>query len=286
MVLLDMLANNKCKQLHIERTNLIVAHFDHGIREDSPSDEKFVRGVVGDYGITYESARVDLGAHASEEKAREARYNFLRQCCKKYDAQLITAHHQDDLVETMIINLIRGTSWRGLVSLGSDSHTVRPLLGVSKKQLVNYAAEHKLQWREDNTNNDTVYLRNYVRHTLIPTMLEKDLKSISQLLDINRQSQRLKKEIATELQKVITQYQISNIKYVVPRYDLIMYSPLVAKELIYTILTQIDPKWHPSSQHIERVLHFIKTGRASKQLEVSKKIKIHLTISAVQFKKA
>lgn len=280
MVLLDMLVHNRCKSLHVKPEDLIVAHFDHGIRDDSLTDQKFVRGVVGEYGLTYETERAELGVNTSEEKAREARYNFLRQCCKKYNATLITAHHQDDLVETMIINLIRGTGWRGLVSLNSNT-VIRPLLTTYKRELLAYAQEHNLTWKEDSTNTNEHYLRNYIRSQLLPAMIKKNPDSIDTFVQINKETQAIKNKIATELQNLIphSSQQISLL-----RYQFIMWPPSVATEAIYSILIQLDSSWHPSSLQISRALHFIKSGKAYKQLEVSGRLKIELTVNAVQFK--
>lgn len=285
MVLMNMLVNNQCPGLQIQRQNLVIAHFDHGIREDSLTDEKFVRGVVGEYELTYEYERAELGPDVSEETARDARYNFLRRCCKKYKAQLVTAHHRDDVVETMIINIIRGTGWRGLVSLDSGIQTIRPFLSISKKQILEYASEHRVPWKEDSTNTDMSYLRNYVRHTIVPALLKKDSTAQEALLEIQKQTTELKIQIATELQKIISKYQSKDCCYVAGRYDLIMYSPLVSKEIIYNLLTKLDPTWHPSSLQIERALHFIKTGSNRKKIDISGSLKIELTTRDVQFKK-
>lgn len=282
MVLLDMLVHNHCKSLRVKPEDLIVAHFDHGIRDDSLTDQKFVRGVVGEYGLIYETKRAELGVNVSEEKAREARYNFLRQCCKKYNATLITAHHQDDLVETIIINLIRGTGWRGLVSLNSNT-VIRPLLTTFKHELLTYAKGHSIVWKEDSTNANEEYLRNYIRLHLIPAMIKKDPASINAFILINTNTQIVKNKIATELQKLIS---FNNDQDPLSRYQFIMWPPSVAAEVIYATLIQLDPSWHPSSLQISRVLHFIKSGKPIKQLEVSSRLKIELTVNTVQFKKS
>jgi tRNA(Ile)-lysidine synthase len=290
MALLDMLVNSRCENLTVETKNLIVAHFDHGIREDSVTDEKFVRGVVGEYGISYESAREDLGPNTSEEKAREARYNFLLQCCKKYNAQLITAHHQDDLVETMIINMIRGTGWRGLAPMSqildeqpetTNQQILRPLLATSKSEILEYAKKYTIAWREDSTNTSREYLRNYIRLQLIPAMVKKDPAATLQLLQINAELQRIKKEIATELQKIIP-HKLHNT--IMPRHPFIMWPSPVAAEVLYVVLTQLDVDWHPTSRQISRVLHFIKSGKPHKVFELSRIVKIVLTTKTVQFK--
>lgn len=157
VVLLDMLS----KRPNIE---LIVAHFDHGIRNDSNLDAVFVSNLAKKYDFPFETERVELGESASESDARKKRYDFLKRVTKKYEAQLMTAHHSDDVIETIAINLTRGTGWRGLASMDSD--VIRPLTDMSKKEILEYANDNNLSWREDSTNNSDRYLRNRIRQKL------------------------------------------------------------------------------------------------------------------------
>src|SRR6266498_879340 len=166
MVIFDMLRRKP-------DVELVAAHVDHGIREDSYKDEHLVRSVMMSHNVTYETINVLLGSKASEEMARKARYDFLRHICDKYNIHtIITAHHQDDLLETVLINMLRGTGWRGLGSLRSTPAILRPLLHVPKADILQYARAHSIKWREDITNNDQRYLRNYIRHNLLPRASE------------------------------------------------------------------------------------------------------------------
>lgn len=168
VVLLHLLANF---QLPANSYQLIVAHFDHGIRADSASDRKFVGGLAIKYNLPFEFAEGKLGASASEATARKVRYEFLEKTRIASGASaIVTAHHQDDLIETALINLLRGTNRRGLASLKSTDKIKRPLLAYSKQTIKNYAEKNQLAWREDPTNADTKYLRNYVRHKLVPKL--------------------------------------------------------------------------------------------------------------------
>lgn len=331
MVILDMLVQNDRRleigdwrflrspvptnhDQRITNHELIVAHFDHGIRNDSSSDEAFVRGVAGEYGLAYESERAELGPDASEETAREARYKFLRRCCNKYNAVLITAHHQDDVVETMLINLIRGTHWRGLAPMANlnskseirnpkqirnpkdqnsdikhqtsniEHRTLRPLLNTPKADILKYAKKHNLTWREDSTNADTKYLRNYIRLELLPKMLKKDPQAKQKLLAINQNLITLKKQIATESQSRFPVLSPQSSVPSLPRYDLTMLPHSVAQDLIYQILTTLDPAWHPNSQQLKRVLHFAKTAWPGKTLEVGKRLRVESKKTSLQFK--
>ncbi|RWZ78254.1 MAG: tRNA lysidine(34) synthetase TilS [Candidatus Microsaccharimonas sossegonensis] len=171
IALLDMLARTKSYEI-------IVAHFDHGIRGDSADDASFVESLAAKYGMRYEKKREALGPDASEETARNRRYAFLRRVAQKYNGRIVTAHHADDIVETIAINFRRGTGWRGLAVLDSD--VLRPLIHVHKADLIAYAKQHNLTWREDSTNGSDTYLRNRVRRqtqALDPTV-KKELLAL------------------------------------------------------------------------------------------------------------
>jgi tRNA(Ile)-lysidine synthetase-like protein len=162
MVLLDVLAGQKGFEL-------VVAHFDHGIREDSGLDRQAVAAAAKSYRLAFVSEKGHLGPRASEATARQARYAFLRQVLKEQDAAaIITAHHQDDVIETAVLNMLRGTRRKGLSSLQSQGDIIRPFLHLSKKDILDYAHGHPaVFWREDSTNLSDRYLRNYIRHHVL-----------------------------------------------------------------------------------------------------------------------
>ncbi len=168
----------------IKDYELIVAHFDHGIRIDSGKDLEFVSLLAKDYGLEFYAESVSLGPNASEEIARKARYAFLYQVMAKTEADsIVTAHHQDDRLETLFINLVRGTGRKGLTSIANTETIKRPLLNVTKEELKSYGCQHNLSWREDTTNNDLHYLRNYIRHILIPKLSVMDRQRLIKLMD-------------------------------------------------------------------------------------------------------
>ncbi len=169
MVLLDLLADKA--ETSRGDIRLVAAHFDHGIRPDSALDRQLVQDVAAARRLVFIHDEGKLGAEASEAAARKARYAFLNQVKQAAGADaIITAHHQDDVLETIIINWLRGTKSRGLSSLRSTADVMRPLLGVAKADIRAYAATRQLEWREDSTNEDEKYLRNYVRRQLMPRL--------------------------------------------------------------------------------------------------------------------
>ena len=170
---------------------LVVAHFDHGIRADSAADRRFVEKLAGNYALPFVYEEGRLGAGASEAKARAARYDFLRRVQKQEKAAaIITAHHQDDMLETAIINLLRGTGRKGLTALRSQPGLLRPLLNVPKSELIAYAKQKNLRWREDPTNQAVKYLRNYVRQRILPRFGEADRARLVNMLTELRATNR------------------------------------------------------------------------------------------------
>ena len=167
MVLLDMLRQNP-------QLDLVVAHVDHGIRPDSAEDAAFVETYAGRHNLQYATTRLQLGPGASEDRARKARYQFLQYCCKTKGADgIVLAHHQDDVIETALLAIVRGTGWRGLAPFAVSENLVRPLLYMSKWQLIGYARKHTIVWREDSTNGRIVYAQLHPAHTYTHTRSKK-----------------------------------------------------------------------------------------------------------------
>jgi tRNA(Ile)-lysidine synthase len=171
---------------------LIVAHFDHGIREDSRIDKQLVKQAAEEYGLPFVYDEGQLGKNTSEAAARDARYKFLRRLRDVTHANaIITAHHQDDVLETAILNWLRGTGRRGYTALKNDHELLRPFLDIPKQEIINYAKSNNLQWREDSTNQDLTYLRNFIRHKIAPQLTAGQradmLASINDLRVVNDQ---------------------------------------------------------------------------------------------------
>ena len=177
--------------LHVFRDDpdVVVAHFDHGIRPDSSLDCAFVEREAQSYGRPFFAVRANLGVNCSEERARKERYAFLRKIAKEQNGQIYTAHHLNDLVETMVINCLRGTGWRGLAPF-NDTEIQRPLLDWPKTKIYRYAAENQIRFRQDSTNTEEKYLRNRVRR-----FLYENQRVIPELHHIYKQQRVLRDEI-------------------------------------------------------------------------------------------
>lgn len=194
VALLDMLTRLPALQL-------VVAHLDHGIRPDSNLDAELVERLAAQHELPFAAERAELGPQASEATARQARYAFLRRVQAEHGAQaIIMAHHQDDVMETALLNLARGTGRRGLTSLRSTDGIVRPLLYMPKAELVQYANQHHLSWREDSTNRDERYARNYIRNRL---QANQNADARQRLLALITQARAVNDQLDTGLMQLL-----------------------------------------------------------------------------------
>jgi tRNA(Ile)-lysidine synthase len=157
-----------------------VAHCNFQLRgADSDEDEAFVKAISAHMKVSCDSKKFDTESYASEkgmgiqEAARELRYVWFFELMKIKDcSHLATAHHKGDSIETFFINLLRGSGPRGLSGIQEDEDRkiIRPLLDIDRAAIELYAAEHKITWREDVSNTSNKYLRNKIRHDLVPML--------------------------------------------------------------------------------------------------------------------
>lgn len=151
---------------------------EHGIRgKASLRDLAFVRKLCGDFNVPLYEFRADVPALAKasgrglEEEGRRFRYECFAQIIKSGKADFVaTAHHRDDLAETVLFRLARGTSLSGLNAIREGKGIIRPLLNVSRAEIERYAREKKLKYRTDKSNRDERYRRNQIRHTVMPAL--------------------------------------------------------------------------------------------------------------------
>lgn len=210
MVLADMLLKGKA--------DFVLAHCNFHLRgEESDGDEQFVRAYAKRNGLTLYVKQFDTMGYAKEHglsiemAARDLRYAWFEELRQQlgYD-YIAVAHHADDQLETFFINLLRGAGIRGLKGMQPvNGHIIRPLLDISREEIHQYAMENGIKWREDHTNAETQFLRNKIRHELLPVIdsISKEgrasiLKSISHLASENELYRELVKE---KLESIVPQ---------------------------------------------------------------------------------
>ncbi len=257
VVLLDMLSRSERR--------VIVAHVDHGIRDDSAADARFVEALAKSYKLPFVSKRFELGPDASEERARDARYFFLFEQASKFNAQLVTAHHKDDMIETIALNLQRGTGWRGLAVL-NRADIDRPLLTFSKPALIEYATQHRLEWVEDSTNQTDAYTRNQLRRSIYRS-LTRD--ATEELAVLRARQLQLARDIDRETHRHIERYQGD-------RHFLTVLDEPEAIELLGAFVASVCGTRPPRPQ-LRRALLAVKTAKAGTSHDIGNGVKMHFT---------
>jgi len=177
------------------RLHLEVAHLDHALRPDSPTDAAHVRELCALLRVPLTERRVDVAALARgghggiEETAREARRTFLQEIARDKGCDLIAlAHQRDDQAETFLLRLLRGSGTTGLAGMRPfDPPYVRPLLTFSRDELIAWLAEEGIAWREDSSNHDLTFTRNRVRHELLPVLESYNPAIRDHLVELCRQ---------------------------------------------------------------------------------------------------
>ncbi|MCA9349370.1 tRNA lysidine(34) synthetase TilS [Candidatus Saccharibacteria bacterium] len=253
---------------------LVVAHFDHGIRPDSNEDAKHVLQLAKKYGLPFELGEASLGPNVSEELARDMRYNFLKIAAAKHSADgIITAHHQDDLIETAIINMSRGTGRHGLSSLRTHSNLIRPLLSTTKQELRSYAESQGLVWRDDSSNTDNKYLRNYIRNNIVPKLSSDQRDHL--LHHINR-VQGLNQQIDSLLDNYVTHHSYRRGNRVYSRSWFNQLPHDFAASVLHHILRNNQVSDYTKKQ-IDLLVVKIKAGRPGSLLDLDGEHQIGLT---------
>ncbi|WP_342388071.1 tRNA lysidine(34) synthetase TilS [Salinicoccus bachuensis] len=158
---------------------LILLHVNHGQRTASIEEAEYIMKMAQQDGHICEMTTLDIPSDAfSQERAREARYQFFDTMMKKHGASiLLTAHHLDDQYETILHSLLSGRHLPGAMGIPSDRdmvdyRVVRPLIGATREEIAAYARHHGVVHFEDETNSGTDYTRNYIRHRLMPSIKE------------------------------------------------------------------------------------------------------------------
>ncbi len=182
--------------------HLVAAHLDHGLRPESAGDADFIAGLATRWGLRLETSTLPPAALARqgnlEAAARRARYRFLADVAVSHQidgnpVEVAVAHTANDQAETVLMNLIRGSGLDGLAGMRPARplvvndrpvpgvQLVRPLLGVSRSEILQYLSQHNISWREDPTNQDRRLVRNRMRHEILPRLQEINPQIIASL---------------------------------------------------------------------------------------------------------
>ena len=256
--------------LHTNTTNpLIVAHINHNIRIESLEEEKYLSTFCKKNNITFETTTIkEYKENNFENEARNKRYNFYEKILNKYNSKyLFLAHHGDDLIETILMKIVRGSNLEGYagikeISKKNNYYIIRPFLKYTKQDLINYNKEHNLNYYIDKTNEDTTYTRNRYRHNLLPLLKEENKNIHKQFLKYSKTLLEYNSYLEEEILSIYTKIINNNILDIK---ELKKNHSFLQKNLLYKWLNNYYQN-KPNiikEQHIEDILTLTKNNKPS-----------------------
>jgi len=273
------------KNANILNADIVCAHINHQLRgADADLDEDFVISQARDLNIPITTKRLDVRGFARENKlsietaARKLRIESLLDIAEANNCKHIaTAHHKNDNAETILQRLVRGTGFRGLGGIWpmriftDDIRLVRPLLCVSRDDIIEYIRKRNLKWRQDHTNADCAYRRNFIRHRLLPALQEdcngSVVQELSELADSARKFYSL---VCNCSDKAWTELAGLSRNKVILNLDMFLtLPPAVQVELIRRSLTALGSgERNLTQRHYERILKLARRQVSNKKIEL------------------
>ena len=269
MALLDLLLKIRDKK----NINIIVAHVNHNLREESKEEYQFVMNYSKLNNCIFEGTNFNFDTAVSiEETARKKRYEFFEEILKKYNSNvLLTAHHGDDLIETILMRLTRGSSIDGYIGFKKktirDNYIIlRPLIYYTKEDINNYLVENNIDYRIDKTNDSKKYTRNRYRLDILPVLKNENKNVNLKYLQFSEMLEENNEFINKYIDKKYKEVIFDNI---IDINLLLREDKYIIKKIIYKYLYNIylDRIYLIGSKHVEEVINIINSNKT--YLEIS-----------------
>lgn len=273
------------------RLRISIGHVHHGLRgAEADLDQRLVEEFAAKAGAPCFVARVDPRALRAEgpsrtrpslqEAARTLRHAALRRLADGAGADVIAiAHHADDQAETVLLRLFRGSGPDGLGGIAErspDGRVVRPLLGVSREEIVHYAREHALEWREDPSNRRPEYARSRLRERWIPGLREdfnpRLLQRIADLAEAQRRDSEWIAEQVAERLSALRRPTEDGATLVRRGWDEL--PEALARRVVRAIWIEVGLGRDVSRRHLGRMLEFLRTARPGTAIELPGSVEV------------
>ena len=291
--LLNILYNIK-ERLKIE---LYVAHVNHLIRKEAKSDAEFVKEFCDSKNIEFFYKECDVKEKAqtekisTEEAGRNARYEFFEEIANKYSINKIAiGHNKNDLAETLIMNILRGTGTQGLKAiLNKNGKYIRPLLDVDREKIEEYCEKNNLKPRIDLTNFENNYTRNKIRNIVIPYVKKEFnpniVETLTRLSQIATEEQDfINLEVEKAYKKILLSEESENIKISGKKFVEI-HTAIQKRTILYIINRLFGNTKQIEKKHIEDIIKLINKNIGNKYLTPNKNLKVSIKKGIVEFKK-
>lgn len=274
MALLNLLLEVRDKK----KLNIVVAHINHNLREESNEEYEFTKEYALDHKCMFEGTMFDkYDTNSIENEAREKRYKFFEEILKKYNSKyLLTAHHGDDLVETILMRLTRGSSLEGYsgfkkISKRDNYYILRPLIFYTKEEILEYIDNNNIPYRIDKTNFSKKYTRNRYRLDVLP-LLKNEEKNVHQKYlkfseELNNASMFINEYVNNKYNDIVINNTM-NIKALKEENEYII------KKIIYKYLYNIymDDIDLIESKHIDILINIVNDKKSNVEVTLPKDI--------------
>lgn len=259
MCLLDILSRKTKK--------IIVCHINHNVRKESKQEEDFLKDYCLKHNFIFESMTIkNYKENNFENEARKKRYAFYQKILKKYQSKyLLLAHHGDDLIETIIMKIVRGSNLEGyagikMISEHNEYKIIRPLLPYTKEDIIKYNASNNIPYFIDSSNKNINYTRNRYRQNILPILKIEDPYIQKKFLRYSNVLQEYDKYIKEIVRKNINKvYQKNTINLI----EFAKLDNFIQKNMLYCILNNIYSNQSNiiSEKHINSILEIIKNQK-------------------------
>lgn len=270
--------------LHAQGQKIVAVTVNHQIRKNGKTDADFVENFCEVQEIPFLRFDADVPAFAkqnkmgTEEAARACRYAIFRSVLNEKKADMVAlAHHQDDQAETVLLNILRGCGLKGLVGMQNSESFIRPFLTVQKKDIRAYLAAHNVPHIEDETNADTGFSRNYIRHEILPRLKEKFPAFPSSLQTLSQSAAEAEEYFSGEARKYI---QLEKHAAIIPISAFSLPAPLPSYLLLQS-LSLLDARKDIERKHIAEILKKIPVSRGGVFYELPNRTTVGRKKSAI-----
>ena len=265
MALVDMLLKIRDKY----NLNIIIAHVNHNVRKESYDEAVFLKKYCFENKLIFESMVIEeYGDDNFHNEARNIRYSFFDNIVHKYEAKyLMTAHHGDDLMETILMRMVRGSNLNGYSGFKSivdmdDYKIVRPLIVYTKKELEEYDKLNNVQYFVDSSNSKDTYTRNRYRKYVLPFLKEEDKDVHLKFLKFSKTLEEASSFINDVTEKAIRRV-VDNNKIIIDKF--LSEDIFIQKEILYNFLSEFyqDDLILVCDRHIDLILNLINSKKAN-----------------------
>lgn len=274
------------KNLHME-FDIIIAHVNHMIRKEAKEDEKFVEEFCKKIGVPFYSKSIDIQKIANnnkigtEEAGRNVRYEFFDEILKKTNSnKIVIAHNKNDKVETMIMNMLRGSGIAGLKGIEpiKNNKYIRPLIECERFEIEQYCKESNIDARIDRTNFENIYTRNKIRNVVIPYIKQEFNPNIIQTMDrlselVKEADEYLENTVKNKYKELIIEEKEKEFVMDLKGFNK-QEKVIKSRLLLYTISRLLGSTNGIEKIHIEDVIKLCENNIGNKYLTPNKNIKV------------